>query len=112
LGAMPDEDRATSGPLIKYESGVKLYIQPGETDFAAILETRARETSEVPWASMEEVAGRETLVNPGVVTELGRDEFVIPKIVSWNLRGYTYSLRSSSASVTIERLKNVAASLK
>lgn len=110
-GAMPDEDRATSGPLIKYESGVKLYIQPGETDFVAILETQARETSEVPWASMEEVAGRQTLVNPGVVTELGGDEFVVPKIVSWSLRGYTYSLRSSSASVTIEQLKNVAASL-
>ncbi|MEO8453268.1 MAG: hypothetical protein ABI647_26000, partial [Gemmatimonadota bacterium] len=105
------DDPKEYGLLIKYESGVKLFTSYGETDLHQRQSGQPRSGTTDARSVLETVAGRQTAVNNGGVATLSRGDFEVPKTVCWNLRGYTYSMRSSSPDVSLAELKAAAASV-
>lgn len=101
--------------MVQYDSGIKLFVRPGETDFAAELKKYGPPSGGLPESAMTEVAGRATLVNPGGgvnPSDGKRRNAAVDPVVSWSMRGQTYSLRSSSPSVTVGLLRRVAAEMR
>lgn len=93
---------------IRYVSGVKLFVHPGESNLAGTLATLKEGVTAAPFSDgqqhikMTTVAGEDVLaITGGTQTGLASDSRV-PTSVTWNQDGYTYIMYSPVTDVSVQ----------
>lgn len=116
---LSDQNYAETGKWgmgVLYDSGIKLWIQPGEEDLERTINEKVAPYSDSRENAFvrQNIGGRETLVGKGGFQIIDNENTRVRAhpILLWNKNGMKYQLRTNSDTVTVGDLKKAAESIK
>jgi hypothetical protein len=114
---MDETSRANTGRygvLILYDTGIKLFIQPGQKDTKAMQKESSAtfEDGRAQPFELRSIQGRSSLVTSRGVQVVGRRRYAVSPRLVWNADGMTYTMTTSSEKVSLGQLLEAADSIR